>query len=218
MNANLPVTVCILLNVSLLLSVSGCSDTATRGNATVQGTVTIDGALAPRGTVTFYPKNNGPVAVGQIYSDGSYALRVGLGNTSNPDSAKIASGEYVATVMVMGESPEGETVAEGGPPLAGPRLIAKKYTTKETSGLTFSVKPGRNVFVLDLEGAASDPLEELKPESIEDSSSVSETDAEQAEEEKVPAVSDADPDTAVEPESTDGSDENSDVTEKSTNQ
>ncbi len=148
-----------LLSVGVILLVVGCAESSSTGNATVQGTVTVDGSLAPRGTVTFFPKKDGPVAIGQIYSDGSYALRIGLGNTKNPDAAKIPAGEYVATVMVMGDSVEGERVSEDGPPLAGPRLVARKYTSRETSGLEFSVKPGRNVFVLELESAAFDPPE-----------------------------------------------------------
>ena len=165
MNNSVSNTTWRLLSINLILACAGCDNTNPSGNAIVQGTVTIDGVLATHGTVTFFPQPDGPVAIGQIHSDGSYSLRTGLGNPTKPDSAKIQAGDYVATVMVMGDPVEGAASAEGGPPLAGPRLTALKYADKQTSGLEFSVKPGRNVFVLKLEGAASDALSETASDS-----------------------------------------------------
>jgi hypothetical protein len=149
----------------IFVTVLGCTQSS--DNATVQGTVTIDGVLATRGTVTFHPVEKGPVAIGQIHKDGSYALRTGAGNTVDPDAAKIPAGEYVVTVMVMGDSPDAKPKDDGSPPIAGPRLTAIKYASKETSGLTFTIKPGRNVFALELDGAASDPPPESETEDSE---------------------------------------------------
>jgi hypothetical protein len=139
------------------LALGGCGKGSNARNALVQGNVTIDGELARRGSVTFYPSGDGPVATGQILADGSYSLRIGQGNMGDPDASKIFSGEYVATVLVNDPADKSQTISEGGPPVAGPRLTAIKYSRKETSGLVFAVKPGRNVFSLVLEGAASDP-------------------------------------------------------------
>jgi hypothetical protein len=142
--------------MAVCLAAAGCSNDQSGANAVVQGTVTIDGALASRGQVTFYPIKDGPVATGPIHQDGSFSLRVGQGNMANPDESKIDSGEYVATVVVNEPANTSETVGEGGPPLAGKRLTAIKYSQKETSGLKFSVKQGRNVLSIELEGSQND--------------------------------------------------------------
>ncbi|QEG36566.1 hypothetical protein [Bythopirellula goksoeyrii] len=140
-----------------LIFIASCADNTHVGNAIVQGTVTVDGTLAPRGQVTFYPEKQGPVATGPIHSDGSFSLRIGQGNMTRPDESKIYSGNYTAAVIVSEPADKSTSVAEGGPPLAGPRLSATKYTKPETSGLEFSVKPGRNVFAIELEGSKNDP-------------------------------------------------------------
>lgn len=146
------------LSVVLATAVlGGCGKDSNSRNAIVQGNVTIDGELATRGSVTFYPTGGGPVATGQIFADGSYSLRIGQGNMRDPDASKIFPGEYVATVIANDPADRSQTVGEGGPPIAGPRLTAIKYAKKETSGLAFIVKPGRNIFPLEVEGAASDP-------------------------------------------------------------
>lgn len=146
------------------LASAGCGDSATSSyNATVQGTVTIDGDLAPGGTVTFTPVKKGPVAVGAIAPNGSYSLRIGQGTSSDPDHNKIPSGQYVATVEITG--PPGETAPdnEGGPKPAGPRLMADKYASQETSDLTEEVTEGLNVVDLKLDGVwANPPKEELE--------------------------------------------------------
>lgn len=146
---------------------SGCSNDKSGADAVVQGTVTIEGVLAPRGQVTFHPVKQGPVATGPIHSDGSFSLRIGQGNMANPDESKIVSGEYVATVVVNEPADASATVGEGGPPLAGKRLTAIKYSQKDSSGLKFTVKPGRNVFPIELEGSQNDPPPE-QPEQVEE--------------------------------------------------
>ena len=146
---------------AMFVAVTGCGTNRSSADAIVQGTVTIDGVLAPRGQVTFHPVATGPVATGPIHGDGSFSLRIGQGDMANPDESKINSGEYVATVVVNEPADKSATVGEGGPPLAGKRLTAIKYALKETSGLKFTVKPGRNVFPIELEGSQNDPPPEL---------------------------------------------------------
>lgn len=144
----------------VLLAAQGCAGESRVGDAIVQGTVTIEGSLASRGQVTFYPEKKGPVATGPIHSDGSFSLRIGQGNRTKPDESKIYSGNYTATVIVSAPADSSSSVGEGGPPLAGPRLSSIKHASPETSDLKFSVKPGRNVFPIDLESSENDPLPE----------------------------------------------------------
>lgn len=164
----------------LLCCLVGCADSGPPTDATVQGTVTIDGELATRGTVTLHPDGDGPVAVGQIHPDGSYAARIGLGRTADPDAAQISAGKYFVTVMVMGDAIEDDLVGEGGPPKAGPRLTAKKYASKATSGLVFNVKPGANVFSLELESSANDPPDEVPAEQSEGAAETAEETGDEA--------------------------------------
>lgn len=142
----------------------GCQKGASVNTATVQGSVTIDGELATSGMVTFYPVAGGPAAVGEIHADGSYALRVGQGRMNDPDASKIPAGEYVATAMVTGPPPEDAAVGEGGPPKVGPRLVALKYTTRETSDLKYAVAAGANIINLPLLGTSADPPEADEPD------------------------------------------------------
>lgn len=161
----------VFLAISLLIG--GClivysviQKSAPNYNATVSGTVTIDGILAEAGTVTFHPVAGGQPAIGSIYSDGSYSLRSGQGDLSDPDGGGIASGGYVVTVAINAPPSAEEVVSDeadkvisvGGPPVPGPSLVAAKYRSKATSNLEHIVKPGANVFVLNLEAATSDDV------------------------------------------------------------
>ncbi len=139
-----------------IIPIVGCSGTSDTFDATVQGTVTIDDELVSRGTVTFHPKEGGVAAIGRIHPDGSYSLRTGQGNLRDVDGGQLRSGDYVVTVEVTGPS-GGELLGEGGPPISGPRLMAAKYASKETSDLLRTVKPGPNVFNLPLQRAAVEP-------------------------------------------------------------
>lgn len=140
----------------MLVAFVGCSEGGS-GDAIVQGTVTIDGQLAESGSVLFHSTGDAPAAYGAIRKNGSFALRVGRGNTNNVNASKIQSGEYVATVQIHGPSIPDEEFP-GAPPKTGPLLIAEKYTTKATSGLTHTFKSGRNVVNLELESPSEEEL------------------------------------------------------------
>jgi hypothetical protein len=151
------------------LAWTGCNRAANTFDATVQGAVTIDGELAPRGTVTFHPIKNGTPSSGPIHEDGSYSIRTGQGDLSNPDGGTIRSGDYVVTVAVTAPPSETEVVAEGGPPSVGARLMADKYAMKETSDLKVKVKAGPNIIDLKLDGPwANPPKEEAEEEGDQD--------------------------------------------------
>jgi len=148
--------------LALWMTVHGCGGPAYEYDSVVTGTVTIDGELANSGTVAFHPVKEGRPAIGRIDSDGSYSLRTGQGDLKQVDGGTVMSGEYLVTANITAPSAEGAVVAEGGPPIPGPSLIASKYAQKSTTDLRFTVKPGPQVIVLNLERAEPEPpAEEL---------------------------------------------------------
>lgn len=150
------------------LAFTGCNNPTSNYDSNVQGTVTIDGELAHGGTVTFSPKEKGPVATGVVAADGSFALKIGQGTTAEPNRSLIPAGEYVATVVVNGPPVKNTDEEDGGPPHTGPRLMADKYADKDASGLEFTVKKGSNVFDLKLDGPSANPPVEEPAESGEE--------------------------------------------------
>lgn len=144
-----------LHSILLIAACGGCGGP----NASVQGTVTIDGQLARGGTVQFHPVDDGPTAYGSIAKDGSYSLRVGQGDLSDPNAGDVPLGDYLVTVVANMPSINDESEDDSGPPKPGARLTAEKYAAKETTDLEATVKVGRNVVPLELEGAAADAVE-----------------------------------------------------------
>lgn len=141
-----------------LAASAGCGGPAHEYDAVVTGTVTIEGELAKSGTVIFHPvAKDGLFAIGQIFPDGSYSLRTGQGDLTKVDGGTVKPGDYIVTVAISAPSAAGHVVADGGPPVPGPSLIAKKYALKETSDLHRTVKPGPNIFVFQLERAEMEP-------------------------------------------------------------
>jgi hypothetical protein len=144
---------CELLAVILLCAATGCGGAANKYDSVVTGTVTIGGELAKSGTVTFHPvAKEGKIAIGRIYSDGSFSLRTGQGNLKDSDGGTLPSGEYIVAISVTGPAPN-SPAPDGSPPVGGPLLIADKYVRKETSDLRSTVKPGKNVVTFDLQPA-----------------------------------------------------------------
>jgi hypothetical protein len=144
----------LLLGAIALVAATGCGGFKKYG-ADVTGTVTIDGELARSGTVTFHPTDKaGKIAVGRIYPDGSFSLRTGQGDLGESDGGTVVPGEYIVTVVVSGPSPAPTT--PGGPPPAGPLLIAERYIDRDTTDLRKTIVAGENVLAFELERAASD--------------------------------------------------------------
>jgi hypothetical protein len=140
-----------------LLAAAGCGRPGDEYESTVTGTVTIDGELAKSGTMTFHQMDKGTLAIGRIKPDGSYSLRTGQGGLRQLDGSAIMPGKYSVTVSITGPPVSDETVVEGGPPSPGPSLIAVKYAQKGTTDLRYTVKPGKQVIVLNLERAEAEP-------------------------------------------------------------
>ena len=145
-------------------------------DATVTGTVTIDGTPADRGKVSFFPADGSLVFVGMIESDGKYVAVPGRVDPADSEKGGIDAGEYAVTVQIndyladegLGDEDLGEWDA---PRKAGKSLIASKYSSKGSSGLRFTVKPGANTFKIELVG----PDEEL---AAEDDSTSGDTESE----------------------------------------
>ena len=222
----------VLVSLAALLPIAlGCSHTP-KYDSVVTGTVTVDGELAPGGIVTFHPADGGPVAIGNIHENGTYALRTGQGNLDDADGGTVRSGEYIVTVAVYlptaadptnsEESPEIREPdpeelygvkarrAAGGPPAAGPQIAAAKYRSKDTSDLKRSVQKGLNVFVLELERAV--PEEEVAEDDTGDEPPTAEPAAGTDDQ---PSVDPADDNTSGEPADTDTED-TGDSTEEGT--
>jgi hypothetical protein len=139
-----------------LIVAAGCGGPAHTYDAVVTGTVTINGELAKAGLVTFHPLvdgKDGKVAIGRIHPDGSYSLRTGQGDLRQVDGGTVVPGDYIVTVSITAPPAEGSRIAEGGPSIAGPSLVAAKYGSKETSDLKRTVVAGNQIIVLELEPA-----------------------------------------------------------------
>lgn len=130
----------VVASVSLALVPLGCGGGGPE-MASVSGKVTYKGQPVPKGTITFASKAGGRNATGQIGSDGSYTLQ-----TENPgDGAQL--GEYNVAVAA-----KEEVILDYIPPKPVPPkyLAPQKYENPQSSGLTATVKSGRNTFDFDL--------------------------------------------------------------------
>jgi hypothetical protein len=111
----------LILGVFFLAN--GCS--APVGSVT--GIITLDGKPLPDAHVLFHPITAGPVALAKSDENGSYTLHI-------DERTQIPAGEYLVTVTTT-RPRQGEL----GKILADtfPRI----YSSKETSGLRFTVQP-----------------------------------------------------------------------------
>ena len=125
--------------IGLLVSITGCGGPF---DASAKGVVTLDGTALPSGWVTFYPTAGGPSAYGRIDESGSYVMQTG-------SSTGLPSGDYQVTV-IANEPPKELRSKDGGPPPAGKQITPAWYGTKDKSGLSASVKRGRNEINLEL--------------------------------------------------------------------
>jgi hypothetical protein len=128
-----------LLSLCLLVSTAGCGGAY---DSTAHGVVALDGKAVPRGTVSFHPVAGGPAAYAMIGEDGSYSIRTGR-------EEGLPAGEYEVSVTSNEPSAVGQT-SKGGPPPPGKSITPAWYRMKETSGLKFTVKPGKNKINLEL--------------------------------------------------------------------
>ncbi len=133
-----------------LFAVPGCGGPY---NSKVSGKVTLDSTTIPTGTVSFMPVGGGPPAYARIDSSGNYTIRTGR-------EEGLPAGDYLVSV-VANEPPAIKETAKGGPPPPGKALTPPWYRSQETSGLKFTVAPGKNNIDLEL---SSQPPEGWKPQ------------------------------------------------------
>jgi hypothetical protein len=138
-----------LLSLCWLLAITGCGGAY---DSTASGVVALDGKTVPRGIVSFHPVSGGPAAYAMIGEDGSYSIRTGR-------ESGLPAGEYEVSVTANEASTAAQTL-KGGPPPPGKAITPAWYRMKETSGLRFTVKPGKNEINLEL---TSQPPAGLKP-------------------------------------------------------
>lgn len=122
-----------------LMAFAGCGGSF---DSTAHGLVTLDGKSVSRGMVSFYPSAGGPAVYGQIESDGSYSVHTGR-------EEGLPSGEYAVSIVAH-EAPTAAETSKGGPPPPGKAITPDWYRMKESSGLKFTVKPGKNEINLEL--------------------------------------------------------------------
>lgn len=122
-----------------LLCLAGCGGAY---DSSVSGLVKLDGQTLPRGLVGFHPVAPGPSAYAVIDESGNYAVRTG-------SASGLPPGDYRVTVSAN-ELPATERTEQGGPPPPGKAITPAKYRMKGTSGLTFTVTPGKNEINLEL--------------------------------------------------------------------
>ena len=122
-----------------ILTLAGCGGSY---NASAHGVVTLDGRVVPRGTVTFNPVSGGPAAYAMIGSDGGYVARTGRDDG-------LPAGDYEVSIAAN-EAPAVSQTEKGGPPPPGKAITPVWYRMKETSGLKYTVKPGKNEINLEL--------------------------------------------------------------------
>ena len=111
--------------------------------ASVSGKVTYKGQPITQGTISFQPVDpDGRIATGTIGPDGSYSLQ-----TEEPGDGALL-GQYRVGIAARGE----EQVLDYIPakPVKPKSQIPLQYENPETSGLTATVKSGRNNFPFDL--------------------------------------------------------------------
>ncbi|MFO0791264.1 MAG: hypothetical protein U0805_17515 [Pirellulales bacterium] len=111
-------------------------------DSTAYGTVTLDGKTVPRGTVSFHPMSGGPAVYGPISDNGRYTVYTGR-------EVGLPAGDYQVSITANEVSTKAQT-DKGGPPPPGKAITPAWYRMKETSGLQFTVKPGKNEINLEL--------------------------------------------------------------------
>lgn len=139
---------------AVLASGCGSSHPAT---APVRGKITCEGQPVTEGTVTFYPEQ-GRSATGRIQPDGTYAL------TTFDEGDGAILGKHKVTIEAVrftGGTPRAASMEEEmrmamekkSAPQAAPKaewLAPQRYSKRDTSDLTFEVKPGQNTANFDV--------------------------------------------------------------------
>jgi hypothetical protein len=120
----------------VVLAVVGCGGNTNVGQ--VSGTVTYQGQPLPFGTVSFLDSGNQPLASSAI-NDGTYAMPVKV--PVGPVKVIVTTPGRVSGRLPKKKSGESITVIS----------IPARYGKTDSSGLTYTVKPGPNEYKIDLQ-------------------------------------------------------------------
>jgi hypothetical protein len=105
----------------------------------VEGVITLDGVPVEGASVTFRPREKGGMmAAGMSDAGGRYRLNPLRGK----DGAGVLVGEYDVAVFKAREPSDGNTVLVREGPIE--YVTPPGYADTATSGLTATIKPGRN--------------------------------------------------------------------------
>ena len=136
-------------------------------DATLTGKVSIDGVHADRGMVSFFPADGSLVFIGKIESDGTYKVVPGRAQSVESEQGGIDSGEYSVAVNIGAALTEDDLIDTNAPRRQVKSLIASEYSSKATSGLKFTVKPGPNTYNIELEGPGEETVKEEESSAVE---------------------------------------------------
>ena len=129
--------------------------------APVSGTVTYNGSPLAGATVTFMPES-GPIAAGVTDLEGTYELRTGTQIGAIPGEHRVsvqaivgsdAPDEPTLDTADVGSADYGEmmeNMSEGMAEETPQSVIPERYSSSETSGLTFTVSSDDNVIDIPL--------------------------------------------------------------------
>jgi hypothetical protein len=141
----------MLLGLPLFLA--GCGS-----RSTVSGTVKYKGQIVKTGSITFVPADGGKGGAQGDIKDGTYTVK-GL----KPGPMKIAiytpAGARVPETTEPGRTPqipkEAAAFMKGGLPKDEEQVaVPPEYNDPEKSGLTFTVKPGKQTHDIDISPSA----------------------------------------------------------------
>jgi hypothetical protein len=131
----------------VLAVLSGCSGGSGPKIAPASGRVTYKGKPLPNADVAFAPVDGSRAAQGRTDANGRFTL----GTLATNDGAIV--GKHQASVMAYGPDrppKPGEGTGMPGETVHGDPVIPQKYFAKESSGLEYEVKSGRNFFEIEL--------------------------------------------------------------------
>jgi hypothetical protein len=146
--------------VTVLIFVTGCSNSSRPPTYPVTGTVTLQGKPVAGAAITFVPTGDGEAASAITDSDGKYALTTwesGDGARPGEYRVKVSKQELAAvdpSKLVQNLSIEEEQkiyVESKKPAPPAKRLIPSKFENEETSGLVHKVEGKPTTFDIKIE-------------------------------------------------------------------
>lgn len=121
---------------ALLLLLAGCSESLPPGKVRLEGVVECEGTRLDSGIVHFFSKGGGDSGASAIAEQGRF-------------SVVLSPGEYGVAVIAKDGI---DTMDERGKPIFAKSLVAEKYASTSTSGITVAVAKGGEPVTIAVEG------------------------------------------------------------------